>query len=138
MKGPTTKVVCSVQKLVELTGQKCRTEGCESQLSIKYRVTGCAISIVGTCGNQHRFVWKSSDKITSRAHGQIYVDNIHFASALILSGNQFKKLELFAQFFGLQIIKSSSYHMYQRNLICPAVDNFYRREQVPYEFMKRF
>ena len=90
--GCTAKVVCSIQKLVELTRQKCRTEGCTAVLSIKYHVTGCAISIVGTCSNHHRFTWNSSDKPISQAQGQIYVDNIHFASALILSGNHYKKL----------------------------------------------
>ena len=99
-------------------------------ISIKYHITGCAISIICTCSNHHQFAWKSSDKLISQAQGQIYVDNIHFASALILSGNHYKKIEMFAQLFGLQIIKRSSYHMYQRNLICPAVDTFYRSEQV--------
>ena len=61
-------------------------------ISIKYHVTGCAISITYTCSNHHQFTWKSLDELISQAQGQIYVDNIHFASALILSGNYYKKI----------------------------------------------
>ena len=81
-------------------------------ISIKYCVTGCAISIVCICSNHHQFAWKSSDKLISQAQGQIYMDNIHFASTLILSGNHYKKIEMFAQLFGLQIIKRTFYHTY--------------------------
>lgn len=128
--GTTVKVVCSIQKLLELTGQTCRTEGCTAKLSVKYVVTGCTISISCICDNQHCFMWKSSDELVSQAHGHIYVDNIHFASCLILSGNHYSKFETFARFFGLQIIKRSTYHVYQRNLICPAVNKFYHSQQV--------
>lgn len=92
--GCTAKIVYSIQKLVELTGQRCQTEGCTAVLSFKYHVTGCVISIVGTCSNHHCFSWNSSDKLIRQAQGQIYVDNIHFVSALILSGNHYKKLRL--------------------------------------------
>ena len=54
-------------------------------------------------------MWKSSDELVSWAHGHIYVDNIHFASCLILSGNHYSKFEMFAKFFGLHIIKQSTY-----------------------------
>jgi len=61
--GATAKIVCSIKKLLELTGQTCRAEGCTAKLSVKYLVTGCTISISGICENQHRFVWKSSDEL---------------------------------------------------------------------------
>ena len=100
--GTTVKVVCSIQKLLELTGQTCRTEGYIAKLSVKYAVTGCTISISCICDNQNCFMWKSSDELVSQAHGHIYVDNIHFASCLILSGNHYSKFEMFARFFGLK------------------------------------
>ena len=109
--GTNAKIVCSIEKLLELTGQTCRAEGCTAKLSVKYLVTGCTISISGICENQHNFMWKSSDELVSQAHGHILVDNVHFASCLILSGNHYSKLETFAKFFGLQIIKRSTYHI---------------------------
>ena len=37
---------------------------------------------------------------------------------------------VFARFYGLQIIGVTTFHGYQRNIVCAAVDKFYKQEQV--------
>ena len=57
-----------------------------------------------------------SSKSALDEKGTIYLDNLNFASALVLSGNNYRRVTMF--------------HGYQRNNICPAVDTFYKQEQV--------
>lgn len=105
-------------------------DGCRTKREIDYEVCGCSVKVLGVCTKGHRFIWESSDVVTSKAGGRLYVDNLNFASSLILSGNNFRKMMVFARFYGLHIIKVTAFHGYQRNIICPAVDTFYKRKQV--------
>lgn len=108
----------------------CEVDGRRARRDIDYKIHGCSIKLFGICTQGHRFVWESSDVITSKAGGHLYLDNLNFASALILSGNNFHKIIVFARFYGLNIIGVTTFHGYQRNIICPAVDTFYKQEQV--------
>lgn len=60
-----------------------------------------------------------------------FLDSLHFASAVVLSGNNYSKIEQFARFYRLNIVSRSTFHGYQRNYICTGVDKFYKDEQVP-------
>ena len=124
------KVICSLHKLLQLAGHICQVDDCRARREIHYKVYGCSVKIFGVCTKGHRFIWESSDVITSKAGGRLYLDNLNFASSLILSGNNFRKIMVFARFYGLHIVGVTTFHGYQRNIICPAVDMFYKREQV--------
>lgn len=123
-------MVCRVERLLELVGETCRHDGCSAKQVVKYIITGCCIVIRGLCEHGHCFTWESSDKLCSQACGQIYTDNLQFASAIVLSGNNYRKIAIFTKIFGQQIIGQTTFHMYQRNLICPGIDRYYQSEQV--------
>ena len=65
--------------------------------------------------------------MTSKAGGRLYLHNLNFASSLILSGNIYCKIMVFARFYGLDIIGVTTFHGYQRNIICYAGDTFYKK-----------
>ena len=124
------KIICSLHKLLQLVGQVCQLDGCGARWEVDYKKTGCCITVFGTCTSGHQFNWNSSDILTSQAGGTIFLDNLNFVSALVLSGNNYQKFMVFARFYGLQIIGVTTFHGYQRNVICPAVDKLYKQEQV--------
>ena len=111
------KVVCRIEKLLELVGEIYQHDGCSAKQVVKYNIIGCCIVIRGLCEHGHCFTWESSD-------------NLQFASALVLSGNNYHKFAIFTKFFGQQIIGQTTFHMYQQNLICPGIDSYYQSEQV--------
>lgn len=80
---------------MELTGHKGLSKGYTAVLSIKHCVTEYAILNICTCSNDHQLAWKLSDKLTSLAQGQIYVDDNHFTSALIPSHNHHKNWDAY-------------------------------------------
>ena len=105
-------------------------DGCRARREIDYKLYGCSVKVFGVCAKGHHFIWESSDVVTSKAGGRLYVDNLNFASSLVLSGNNFRKIMVFARFYGLHIVRVTTFHGYQRNIICPAIDMFYKQEQV--------
>jgi len=121
---------CSLHKLLQLAGHICEVDGCRARQDIDYKIHSCTIKLFGICTQGHRFVWESFDVITSKADGRLYLDNLNFASTLILSGNDFRKMMGFASFYGLKIIGVTTFHGYQRNIICPAVEKYYKQAQV--------
>ena len=58
------------------------------------------------------------------------MENLNLTAAIVLSENQFSKISLMFQFAGLATISSSSFHAYQRLYICPAVNNYFLKDQV--------
>lgn len=115
----STRYICSINRLLDLAAEVCNVKNCGSQRKVDYKPSGCCIIIYGTCGKAHAFQWESSERL---GHGQpkqkqLHVDNFHFASAIVLSGNNYSKIEQFARFYRLNIISHSVFHGYQHNYI---------------------
>lgn len=124
------RVICSLHKLLLLAGGVCNVDNCGSKRIVDYKTSGCCVILFGTCGNGHPFCWESSDLLCSEDQRKVYLDNLHFAATLVLSGNNYKKIELFARFYGLRILCNSSFHAHQRHYICPGINKFYKCQQV--------
>ena len=105
-------------------------ENCGSRRNGNYHPSGCCVLIFGTCTNGHPFHWESSDRLGTEDQRKLHTDNLHFAAAIVLSGNNYSKMELFARFYRLNILCSASFYGYQRNYVCPGVDKFYKHQQV--------
>ena len=43
----------------------------------------------GTCANGHPFQWESSDKLGTGDQRKLHIDNLHFASVIVLSRNSY-------------------------------------------------
>ena len=123
-------MICSLSRLLQLARRKCSSDGCNSQCNIYYKKCGCCLLINGTCENGHKFTWESSERLLNQSISRLYQDNLSFASALLLSGNNFTKVELLCKFLGVPIISKSTFHSYQRNYICPAINKHYTTEQL--------
>ena len=127
----STRYICSINKLLDLAAGVCNVSNCGSQRKVDYKPSGCYIIIYGTCGNGHTFQWESFERLGEGQHQkQLHVDNLHFASAIVLSGNNYSKIEQLARIFRLNIISHSVFQGYQCNYICTGVKEYYKREQV--------
>ena len=60
----------------------------------------------------------------------MFLDNLDFATALVLSGNHFTKIQQFGQFFEIAVLFRSSFYSYQRLYICPVITKIYEKQQV--------
>ena len=120
----STRYICSVNRLLDLAAGVCNVNNCGNQRKVDYKPSGSCIIIYGICENGHSFQWESSERLGQGQQKQkgLHLDNLHFASAIVLSGNNNSKIEQFARFYRLNIISRSVFHGYQRNYICTDVD----------------
>ena len=89
-------VICMIGKLLELARRKCHESNCSSCYIIKHKFSGCTLIISGACQQGHHFYWASSCTIGKSCGNAVHEDNILFATAIVLYGNNFQKIEDFA------------------------------------------
>jgi hypothetical protein len=51
------------------------------------------------------------------------------AAAILLSGNNYSKVDMFCQFFGLSHIQKTTYYQTQRRYLCPTIEKFWCEEK---------
>jgi hypothetical protein len=51
------------------------------------------------------------------------------ASAILLSGNNFRKVELLSRFLRLPMFSSTTFHKIQRTYLVPTIDDFWFDQQ---------
>ena len=124
------RVICSLKFIMEVAKGKCRHDNCNSYYQITHRMYGCCLVLFGTCENGHSVKWESSPSQQNEKGHRIYVDNLIFSAAVVLSGNNFQKIQQFFRFCNVKIISPTTFYSHQRMYICPTVDKYYHREQV--------
>jgi len=105
------KVICSVSKLHKLIGTKCHQSNCSGTYKLNFETCGCCLLIQGSCDNGHSFCWTSSDIVHSSSGKKVYSDNLNVASAIVLSGNSFNKIELFFNFIKTKCFQNNIFHI---------------------------
>nr|XP_034316793.1 uncharacterized protein LOC105324442 isoform X2 [Crassostrea gigas] len=59
----------------------------------------------------------------------MHAGDLVFASAILLSGNNFQKISTLAKFLKLPILSSSSFHRIQKTYLVPSIDRFWIQKQ---------
>ena len=127
------KFICSLDLLLELLQLRCHIPGCQAKPSIQYHFVGVTLVVNCVCncllGYNYRFC--SSQKLND-----IYANNLQTAASILLSGNNFSKIERMARFLNLEFISSSTYHRFQRVYLLPEVNDWlsWIRKEVLAEF----
>ena len=119
------QIICMLGKLLELAGRKCRESNCSSCYTIKHKFSGYTVIISGVCQQGHQFQWTSSCTIGKSCGNAVHKDNILFAMAIVLSGNNFQKIENLARILQLHVISRTTFHMYQWLYICRGIEKYF-------------
>lgn len=114
-----TKVICSLDLLINVF-KKCQYAGCTRETTIKHHLNGSTAVIKWACpaGQKGTFT-------TSKDQNQVYCNNLQLAASIMLSGNNFAKVEKFAKFLGLAFISDSTFYRMQRLYFIPAIDEWW-------------
>jgi len=107
----------------------CLIDGCGELYHMDYDLDGCGLSITTKCSNGHISVWDSSEVVSNKKNRSLHNNNLCFAAAVVLSGNNFDKIK---QFCKIQTISKSTFYCYQSSYICPTVEKFFNKEQVSF------
>ena len=66
--------------------------------------------MVCKCLAGHTFQREPYDVLFNQKQAKIYMDNLHFSVAIVLSGNHFHKIKMMSDIFSLQIPCNSTFH----------------------------
>ncbi|XP_044183728.1 uncharacterized protein LOC114974540 [Acropora millepora] len=69
--------------------------------------------------------WTSSEVLAVKSNQKVYVNNVQLSAAILLSGNNFQKFNLFAKFLGLSSISESIFYGVQKLYCQPAIQNMW-------------
>ena len=122
------KVICYVEKILELLGSQCRE--CSLQCEVTSKKVGCALVLKMKCSAGHVFTWCSSPTVTNANQHEIYKINMDFSSAVLFSGNNYYKIRQFCRFISVEVLSPSTYFSYQRLCLCPVISDYYNRKMV--------
>ena len=78
------------------------------------------------CDEGHEsYRWTSSAMMTNG----VFLNNFQALSAVVVSGNNFSKIALFARFFGLAFPGKTTFHNVQAKCVVPVVDTYWKNLQ---------
>ncbi|XP_075698294.1 uncharacterized protein LOC142663492 [Rhinoderma darwinii] len=86
---------------------------------------GTFVSVYVTCSDNHRtHLWESQPK-----RGNVPVGNLALSASVLFSGSTFRQVHNFFYLMGLECIRKSTYHNYQRKYLFPTVKHHWKKEQ---------
>ena len=103
--------VCSVNKLLGLTGSNCHITGCDRNCSVTYWISGCYLVIKGLCSVGHVFTQTSSDiPLCNRCGDKIFINDLDLASPTVVLGNNFSKTHMLFHFLQMPMFFLTTFH----------------------------
>lgn len=110
-------------KLIELRGNRCH---CSEELTFSSIRKGTVIVLKWTCSVGHTGEWASSD-VTVRRKGQdVYANNLLWCASVLLSGNNYNKVQLMGQFMNLSTPDYSTFSRYMNFNFCSEISQMWK------------
>ena len=125
------KCVCSLDLLIDIFRSRCHTPACQAKPHVQYHFIGITLIVNTVCSEGHKYRFCSSHQVND-----VYANNLQVAACILLSGNQFSKIERLADFLNLEFISSSTYYRFQRLYLISEIDEWWKcmRREILAEF----
>ncbi|XP_052097349.1 uncharacterized protein LOC127732344 [Mytilus californianus] len=99
---------------------------CNANISVAVEIVASAKYLKWVCESGHVVNrWCSQPLLNRRMHA----GDLVFASAILLSGNNFQKITTLSKFMKLPILSSSTFHRIQKTYLVPSIDRFWIQKQ---------
>lgn len=115
------RVMVSINKLVELSEDKCALCGEGLHLKEDVETFGSRVEIIRKCKNGHCQKWVSSEVLGVKNNVEFFLNDSLFAAAIIISGNNYSKFTLLCKALGLSIISRNTFTRFQKHCAAPVV-----------------
>ena len=113
-----TKVVWSLALLLQIFKARCQTPGCVNTPTVNYRFICASLFVNSVCSSGHKHVFCFSHELGEG----VYANSLQAAASILLSGNNFAKIERMAKFYGLAFLSKSTFYRYQRLYLIPEIN----------------
>ena len=119
-----TKVMCSLDLLLQLFAEKCRHPQCLLATTVSHTICGTSVLIKWKCQAGHEGKFWSSHKVNG-----VLANNLQACAAIVLSGNNFSQVERLAKFLGWSFVSRSTFCRAQRLYCIPAINEWWTWQQ---------
>ena len=128
-----TKFICSLDLVLGLF-RKCQHPDCTNVATIKHHLVGPTLVVNWSCFSGHKGKFASSKDVE-----EMYANNLQVAASILLSGNNFAKIEKMANFLGLCFNSDSTFYRMQRLYLIPCISEWWnwQRGQLTQGFLEK-
>ena len=120
--GNNFPIFCYIDQIEQLANMEppkactsCKTDS----IHVKKTIRGSSLRLQWICDNGHVCgKWNSQPTLKN----DVNLGDIELSSAIILSGNNYEKIELMGKFLHLPLVSQSAFYRFQSKLIIPKID----------------
>ncbi|XP_070532827.1 uncharacterized protein [Ptychodera flava] len=119
-----------MQQLLVLANAKinsiCHVSNCKGAVQVSKEVIGSALYLKWACPANHtNFKWCSQPLLNRRLHS----GDLITSAAILLSGNNYGKIHLFAKMLNLKIVSKATFYKIQKHYLVPSIDEYWLKHQ---------
>ena len=117
------RVVVDVSILLEMFN-KCQVNECVAKAEVKsWQIKGGVVDVLWACADGHTDHWMSSHVLCEKRGQKVFVNTLLMASSILITGNNFEKVNDLFKFLGIGFLSASTFHRIQRNYVVPEVSS---------------
>ena len=122
------RIIVDVDKVLHLCKGFCEVDGCGKERGVVgQKLEGGVLVVSLCCEKGHKSVWHSSEVLAEKRGQNLYVNPTLMAAAVLVTGNNFDKVSLFAKCLNLNFVSQSSFTRIQTNYIIPSIKDLWGR-----------
>ena len=121
------RVMVSIERLVELSEDKCVLCGGGLHVKQDVRTCGSRVEITRKCDKGHAQKWVSSEVLGVKNNVDFFLNDSLLAAAIIISSNNYSKFSLLCKALGLNIISSNTFTRFQKHCAAPVAKEMWNQ-----------
>ena len=99
------RVIVDVDGVLHLCKGSCEVDGCGKERGVVDRKLEGGVLVLSLCREKsHKGVWHSSEVLVEKRGQKLYVNPTLMAAAMLVTGNNFEKISLFAKCLNLNFV----------------------------------
>ena len=115
------KVLISVDLLKQLFQGVCGVNGCLLEKKVDVTFCGTSATVTYECTSKHRGQFCTSNKVRG-----LIANIIQVMSAILISGNNYSKIEKLCKFAGINLFCKSTFTKYQSKYMVPVIEEWWK------------
>ena len=116
------RMICDVKEILDLFNRNCQQEGCHGKCKVvNVKSEGGVLIVARSCSDGHAGVWESSSVMSVKRGQKVYAATVLLAASVVVSGNNFDKLEMFMKFLNVGFLSENTFSRIQLTCVTPVV-----------------
>ena len=124
------RVIVDVSLLLKTFNSGCTRLSCPGTSKVlNSKMLGGVLTVFWECSEGHLGCWRSSNVLCQKNGYDVYTNSLLMAAGIFIPGNNFDKLSLFNDLFGLGSISKTMYNRMQTHFVIPEVTRYWKQKK---------